>query len=152
MMIQRPRIPAIATLFLVLTVGIFFLYGLRKTSGATDAQLAELQHAVAAPNATATTWMQYAGKLQELGQYPRAAIAYRRVLEGDPYNRDARLNCALCLAKIGNADECFTFLRATLLLDPRLTLHILGRPEVGGFLADARWQTLKKDAVAQSLD
>jgi tetratricopeptide (TPR) repeat protein len=152
MMIQRPRIPAIATLLLVLTAGVFFLYGLRKTSGATDAQLAELQHAVAAPDATPATWMRYAGMLQELGQHSRAAIAYRRVLEADPYNRDARLNCALCLARMSNADECFNFLRATLLLDPRLTLHILGRPEVATFLAEGRFQTLKKDAVAQSLD
>lgn len=150
-MIQRPRIPAIATLLLVLAAGTFFLMGMRK-SGVTDAQLAQLQHAVAAPDATPATWLRYADKLQESGQFPRAAIAYRRVLESDPYNKDARLQCALSLAKAGSADDTFSFLKATLLLDPRLTLNILGRPEVATFLAEARFQSLKKDAIAQSLD
>jgi hypothetical protein len=124
---------------------------LRKT-GVTDAQLAELQHAVAAPDAPPATRLRYAEKLQQLGQFSRAAVAYRRVLDGDPYNRDARLQCALSLARLGTPEEVFSFLRATLLLDPRLTLHILGRPEVGTYLADARFQALRKEAVAQSLD
>ena len=74
------------------------------------------------------------------------------MLENDPYNRQARLQCASCLASAGNSDAFYAFLRSTLLVDPKLTLNILGRPEVGGYLGEERFVVLQKDAVAQSLD
>src|SRR5262249_55195062 len=100
-MIQRPRIPAIATLLLVLAAGILFLISLRKGGGAGDAQLAVLQQAITQPDAPTEAWVRYADKLFELGQHARAAVAYRRVLEGDPYNKQARLQCAMSLAALG---------------------------------------------------
>src|SRR4029079_4178269 len=99
-MIQRPRIPAIATLLLVLAGGVFFLMTLRKDAAASDAQLAALQQAIAQPDAPAETWIRYADKLFAMGQHARAAVAYRRVLEGDPYNKQARLQCAMSLAAL----------------------------------------------------
>ena len=151
-MIQRPRIPAIATLLLVLAAGILFLMSLRKDASAADAQLAALQQAITQPDAPAEAWIRYADKLFALGQHARAAVAYKRVLEGDPYNKQVRLQCAMSLAALGKPDDFFTFLKATLLVDPRLTLNIMGRPEVSSYLAEARFQALQKEAVAQSLD
>lgn len=149
---QRPRIPAIATLVLVLIAGIFFLGGLRKGGSAADAALAELQQKISVADAPPGVWIQYADKLQEHGQHSRAAVAYKRVLEGDPYNKHARLQCALSLAATKVSDEYYAFLRATLLVDPRLTQTIMGRPETAPYLAEERYQTLQKEAVAQSLD
>jgi len=111
-----------------------------------------LQQAIMQSDATSETWIRYADKLFELGQHARAAVAYRRVLEGDPYNKQARLQCAMSLAALGRPDDFFTFLKATLLVDPRLTLNIMGRPEASSYLAEGRFQALQKEAVAQSLD
>jgi tetratricopeptide (TPR) repeat protein len=150
-MFQRPRLPAIATLLLVLVAGIVFL-GFARRQGGVDADLAKLQRAVAQPDAKPADWLRFADKLQQTGRFAQAGVAYQRVLENDPYNREARLHCAASLAQAGNGDVFYGFLRSTLLVDPKLTLNILGRPEVGGYLGEQRFQVLQKDAVAQSLD
>jgi Flp pilus assembly protein TadD len=151
-MIQRPRIPAIATLSIVLVAGFFFLGWARRGNSADAAELAELQAEVAKPDAKPEMWLRYADKLQRVGQLTRAAAAYQQVLEKNPYHREARLNCATVLAQAGQSDTFLAFLKATLAVDPKLTLNILGRPEVGRYLNDPEFQTLQKNAVAQSMD
>jgi hypothetical protein len=150
-MFQRRRLPAIATLLIVLVGGGIFL-GLTRERGGSDAELVKLQQKIAQPDAKSADWLRYADKLQRVGQLARAGAAYQRVLEGDPYNREARLSGALCLARAGNGDAFYGFMKSTLLVDPKLTLNILGRPEAGGYLGEERFVILQKDAVAQSLD
>jgi tetratricopeptide (TPR) repeat protein len=152
MMIQRTRTPAITALLIVLAVGYFFLVGLRRAGNAADAQLAELQLAIAQPDAKPAAWLKFADKLQQLGRYSRAVVAYQHVLENDPYNRDARLQCALSLALAGNPQEFYVFMQGLLQVDPRLTLNVLQRPEVSTYLAEGRFQSLQREALAQSTD
>src|SRR5579862_6629828 len=124
MMIQRSRTPAIATLLIVLIAGVLFLGANRRANSADVAQLAALQQAVAQPSAKAADWLRYGEKLQQLEQYPRAVLAYRRVLESDPYNKQARLECATVLAVMHKADDFYTFMDATIKVDPKLALNI----------------------------
>jgi tetratricopeptide (TPR) repeat protein len=152
MMIQRSRTPAIAALLFVLVAGLFFLGAMRHPASADESQLAQLQLAVAQPDAKPATWLLYADKLQQVGQYPRAVLAYRRILETDPYNRESRLACASCLANMKKPDDFFSFMKATIQVDPKLALNIFGRPEVAGYLSEARFQALRAEAVAQSMD
>ena len=56
------------------------------------------------------------------------------------------------LALAGNADAFHTFLGQLLLIDPRLTQDILGRPEMQRFLAEDRFQSLLAQARVQSMD
>ncbi len=151
-MMQRPRLPAIAVILSVSVAGGLFLGFSRRGASPDAGELAKLQAAAAAPDARPADWQHYADKLRQLKQPARAAVAYQRALEGDPYNRDARLACATCLAQAGDADPFYAFMRSTLLVDPKLTLSVLGRPEAAAYMTADRFQTLHRDAVAQSLD
>ncbi|HVX86735.1 MAG TPA: tetratricopeptide repeat protein [Phycisphaerae bacterium] len=152
-MVERSRGPAIAVVLVVLAGAGLFLGFVRKNGGGVnDAHLRQLQQAAARPDALPATWMAYAQALEQAAQFPRAAAAYQRVLETDPYNKTARLACASCLARAGATDPFYTFMHSTLLVDPKLTLNILGRPEAARFLPEARFQTLRKDAIAGSMD
>jgi tetratricopeptide (TPR) repeat protein len=151
-MIQRSRLPAIAILLIVLVTGVLFLGATRRATSADESQLRELQLAIAQPDAKPATWMLYADKLQQLHQYPRAVLAYHRILETDPYNRQARLQCANCILALNKADDLYSFLHATILVDPKLALNIFGRSDVSPYLAETRFQNLKAEAIAQSMD
>ncbi|HVS73342.1 MAG TPA: tetratricopeptide repeat protein [Phycisphaerae bacterium] len=151
-MVERSRGPAIAIVILVLAAAGLFLGFARKHASASDARLLELQQAAAKPDALPATWLAYAQALDQARQFPRAAAAYERVLETDPYNKTARLACASCLARAGASDPFYAFMHSTLLVDPKLTLNILGRPEAAGYLPEPRFQSLHKEAIAGSMD
>jgi len=151
-MIQRSRTPAAAILFIVLAAGIFFLGISRRAGVADDAELQRLQKAVAQPNAGTAVWLEYATKLEQAGQLANAARAYQHILESDAYNAAARLQCAGCLAKVGNADELFAFLKSTLEVNPKLALNLCSRPEMARFMGELRFVALKEEAVAGSMD
>ena len=147
------RLPAGITLLSVLILGAVPLLAQRGgRGGAEEAQLSELQVAIAQPDAKPAVWLQYGQKLQSVGRYAQAALAYRRFLENDPYDRQARLQCANCLVKVGDKDEFFVFMQSTLASDPKLTLEVLTRPDVQGYLAEGRFQSLHKESIAQSMD
>ncbi|MBI4026962.1 MAG: hypothetical protein HY360_18400 [Verrucomicrobia bacterium] len=104
------------------------------------------------PEATTETWMVYAQRLSQEKRFSHAAMAYQRVLETDPYNRIANVGCASSLALTGDPERFFAFMNHLLLIEPRLILDILGRPEATPFLAAEKFQALKTEAFAQSLD
>lgn len=152
-MVYHSRLPAIVTLLTVLALGAFPLAARRsRATVADESQLTALQLAIAEPDAKPQVWLLYGQKLQSLGRFAPAALAYRRFLESDPYNRQVLLQCANCLALVGQRDEFFSFMRNVVTSDPKLALEVLGRPDVQGYLAEERFQALHKEAVAQSMD
>jgi tetratricopeptide (TPR) repeat protein len=114
--------------------------------------LAELEQAIACPDATTDTWLRYAQCLEDARRYDHAAAAYQRVLESDPYGRVANLHCAAVLALAGDGDRLLAFLTKLTQLDPRLALDVFARPELRPFLKEARFDQAHKQAVVQSMD
>ena len=154
MMIHKhPRTPAVLMLLAVIAFGSFLIYSRRSAPpGALDAKLAELQLAVAQPDAKPEVWLTYAQTLQAAKQLSRAVVAYEHFLESDPYERSARMACATCLAEIGNADAFRKFMEETIAVLPKAAVEIFNRPESAVYLADARFQALQKNAAAGAMD
>jgi hypothetical protein len=145
------------TLILVAACAISALYvfiaRVRHANGNIDQlSLVELEQKIAASDATPPIWLAYGQRLFEAGQFERAALAYQRVIDAEPFNRAARLQRALALAAGKDADGLAAFLRDQLYSDPKLAAEILSRPELHEYLSDARFATLQKDAAAQAMD
>lgn len=152
-MIQRSRKPAAAVLVAsILAAGAYTWSTGAGATGNPVTPLAELERAIADPNASLATWLLYAQRLQQEQRFSHAALAYQRVLEDDPYSRAVSLQCANALALAGDADRYHGFLSDLLLIDPRLTQDILSRPESHPFMAAERFQTLLQQARAQAMD
>ena len=152
-MTQCSRKPAVAVLLAAVLAGTVYVWhsgaGTRTGDGAA---LAELEQAIARPDATTDTWLRYAQCLHQARRFDHAVMAYTQVLENDPYRRVANLQCAAALAQLGDADRLEEFVRRLVALDPRLALDVFGRPELQPYLAGERFQQLHKHAVAQSMD
>ena len=152
-MIQRSRKPAATVLLATLIAGSVYVYTTKAASDPTDGPtLAQLEVAIADADASPETWLFYAQQLQLAGRSAHASAAYQRVLEADPFSRTANLQCAIVLAQLGDADQLHAFISQLLLLDPRLTQDILGRPETQRYLSADRFQSLLSQARVQSMD
>jgi len=152
-MIQRSRKPAAAVLLATLVAGIVYVSATTTaTPSTTSSVLAQLELAIADPDASAATWLFYAQQLQQAGRGAHAIAAYQRVLEADPFSRTANLQCAMGLAQAGDANQFYEFMSKLLLLDPRLTQDIFSRPETQRYLSEDRFQSLGSQARVQSMD
>lgn len=118
----------------------------------TGQTLAELEQAIANPDASTETWLQYGQCLQHERRYDHAVSAYQRVLETDPYSRNANFQCVAALALLGDGDRLHAFLVKLIQLDPRLALDVFARPELQPYLKQARFAQVHKQAIVQSMD
>ncbi len=151
-MIQRSRKPAAAVLLATLVTGSIYVATTTASHPTASPALAQLEVAIADPDASPETWLTYAQQLQQAGRRAHAIVAYQRVLEADPFCRTANLQCASALAQAGDTDPFYGFMSKLLLLDPRLTQDIFGRPESQRYLTEDRFQSLLSQARVQSMD
>jgi tetratricopeptide (TPR) repeat protein len=147
------RKPAIVILAASLLAAGAYVRGTRaEADHENSSSLRELEVAIANPDAGLETWLLYAQRLQEDRRFAHAAMAYQRVLESDPYSRTANLQCALAYALAGDAAGLHAFVTHLLLIDPRLAVDILTRPETQPFQTAESFQRLLTQARAQALD
>ncbi|MEI6084954.1 MAG: tetratricopeptide repeat protein [Verrucomicrobiota bacterium] len=152
-MIQRSRKPALVVLLATFVAGAAYVSSTTTDSRVSDGPtLVQLEIAIGDADATAETWLLYAQRLQQAGRLTHAAAAYQRVLEADPCSHLANLQCAVVIAQTGDADRFHEFMSKLLLVDPRLTQDVFGRPEVQRYLSAERFQTLLAQARIQSMD
>jgi tetratricopeptide (TPR) repeat protein len=150
---QRSRIPALMMLLALMAFSIGMIFARRGTAGGVpDSQLAALKAAVAKPDVKWETWLKYGQALQAAKQHKDAAVAYEQVLKIDPYQSDARRGGAFCKAILGDKDAFLRFMRETTDLAPKLAKAIFEQPYVSVYLADARFEVVRKDAIAGSMD
>jgi hypothetical protein len=112
----------------------------------------ELEQVIASGQATSQTWLAYGEHLFGTQQFARAAMAYEKVLETEPYHRPARFQRALCLARAQDSAGLLEYLRSQLHVEPKLVAELMDRPELGSFLGDASFSSLQKEARAQAMD
>jgi tetratricopeptide (TPR) repeat protein len=120
------------------------------SAGGTD--LAALEHTIAAGQATTLTWLTYGQALENAGEHARAAMAYEKVLESEPYHRSARFARGVSLAKARDRDVLLPYLQTQLHIEPKLVAELLDRPEMSPYLSDPRFLAVQKDARAQAMD
>lgn len=151
-MLQHSRKPAALVLLAMLGIAAALLLARIGPARDTDDSLDDLEIKIAQPDATPETWLAYAQRLQEVRRYVQAAAAYRHLLLIDPYDRQAKVQCATCLALAGNADEYLGFMREVVLTAPKLAVDLLSRSESQRYSADPRYAKIADDAKAQSMD
>ncbi len=158
-MLQHPRIPALVALAVTLALGSFFFWLGSAKSNATpnfsasrQASIEQLELAIANSTADATTWFFYGERLRETGRFSHAAQAYRKVLETEPYHREARFHCALSLAQSGNGDEFFAFMDDVTRNFAKMAVDIFERREVAQYLSQQRFQEMRREAQNLAMD
>jgi tetratricopeptide (TPR) repeat protein len=147
------RRPALLVLGLCALVA-FACYKAGATNGSQAAgpSLEAIERAIADPDAGADLWLLYGQRLLDDKRYGHAVMAFERVLEKDPYCRAANLHCATALSLAGDADRFYAFVEKLVLIDPRLTQDILGRPESQPYLQAERFKSVESQARVQSMD
>lgn len=145
-------------LLALMAFGVGMIFARRGNANvALQSQLDALKAAVEKPDPKPETWLKYGQALQSVKRFKEAAVAYDQVLKADPYQRDARLGCAYCRAILGQSSPSdvegyYQFMKATIEVDPKTAKAIFERPEAAVYLAQARFQSLKQDAIAGSMD
>ena len=150
---QSSRKPATAILLAALVAIAAYValtaHAARSTEGPP---IEQLEVAIANPDAGSDTWMAYAQRLLHEKRFGHASAAFQRVLETDPYSREANLGAASALALSRDSEALHTFLTHLLVVEPRLLLDFLGRPEAAPFMSEERFKLLQSRSHAQSLD
>ncbi len=114
--------------------------------------LPELERRIADAPASVEVWGVYGQRLYDAKQFDRAALAFGRVIELQPYNRPARFQRGLSLAGAGDTEGVFAYLQETLYTEPKLVVELMDRPELRPFMGDAKFAQLQKDARSQAMD
>ncbi len=150
------RIPPIGMIVAGFGLGLIYSHTIAKVRDkATDTDHAttqQLEQMIASGNAPPLTWMIYGNRLFDGGDFRRAALAYADVIKNEPFNRPARVQYALALAKGNDAERLLAFLRDQLYAEPKLAAELTNRTEVQGFLGDDRFKTVQQEANAQAMD
>lgn len=147
------RHPALLVLLACAVAGAVYLKaGTSDARQVAGADLAEIELAIADPDASGDLWLLYGQRLAEHGRYGHAVMAFEQVLGKDPYCRTANIECATAFALGGDADGLFEFVSNLVLMDPRLTQDILGRSESQPYLNEPRFKTVASQARIQSMD
>jgi len=151
------RLPSIIVLVAFATLSLTYARPWRPRGGSGNGDLAnatldQLERRIAQGITTPQTWSEYGRRLFDAGQFARAAQAYEMVIEAEPYQRPARLQCAVSFASAGDADHLFSFLRSQLHVEPKLVAELFDRAELQRYLSEPRFATLRNEARAQAMD
>jgi hypothetical protein len=150
---QHSRHPAVLVLAVCAVVVLtYFRASSSDARQQAGANLEEIELAIADPDAPGDLWLLYGERLSECGRYGHAIMAFRQVLELDPYCRPANIDCATAFARGGDADGLYEFVSELVLMDPRLTQDVLARPEFQPYLSAERFRALQSKARTQSMD
>jgi tetratricopeptide (TPR) repeat protein len=157
-MLQYPRIPALIALAVTVALGVTFFWLISaqgdamSSSDARHSTLEQLELVIASSTADAATWFFYGERLREAGRFTHAAQAYKKVLETEPYHREARFHCALSLAQAGDADKFMEFMDDVTRNFAKMAVDIFERREVAGYLSQPRFQEMRRDAQNLAMD
>jgi len=97
-------------------------------------------------------WMQYARALDSLNRHQHAAQAYQRILQIEPYNNQARYQCALALARSNDEEAYFQYMQNLVLTYPQMATEIFAQSEGQHFLTQERFRALAREARVQAVD
>jgi tetratricopeptide (TPR) repeat protein len=146
-MLQYPRIPALIALAVTVALGVTFFWLISAQGDAMSSS--DARHST---TADAATWFFYGERLREAGRFTHAAQAYKKVLETEPYHREARFHCALSLAQAGDADKFMEFMDDVTRNFAKMAVDIFERREVAGYLSQPRFQEMRRDAQNLAMD
>jgi tetratricopeptide (TPR) repeat protein len=155
-MVRYRRTPALIVVLVTAALGVGYVLAWDKVERlwkkAGDQDIASLEQKIEGGDKSAGTWLAYAEALVKAKEYGRAAAAYGEVIKADRGKKEAKFQRAICLALAGRGDELYDFLKEMVLIEPKLTMEILDRPETQKFGGEARFTALKNEARDQAMD
>jgi tetratricopeptide (TPR) repeat protein len=152
MIARYRRWPSILVLLVAAGLGTYYLRSLKAAGAGSGDSLEQLEKQIAQGHSDAKIWYSYAQRLTEAKRFEQASLAYRKVLDKEPSNRQAKFGCALSLAQAGNADEFYNYMHDLAYGEAKLAIEIFDRRECQPWLKDARFAGLQKEAKAQAMD
>ena len=151
------RMPAAIILAVIGVLGVGYVLAWdrveriwKKSPG--EQSVSALEKKIADGDKSAGTWMAYGEALAKAKDYARAAVAYKEVIRLEPVRKDAKFQCAVCLAQAGKADELHDYMKELVVAEPKLAMEILDRPEAQKFVSEERFAQLKVEARNQAMD
>jgi hypothetical protein len=145
---RHNRIPAITIIltscFLCLVLGFIF-------TDDAEVNFDELERTVTTTD-DSKVWMQYARALDSLGRHQHAAQAYQEILKREPYNNQARYQCALSFARSADEEGYFRYMQNLVLTYPQMAAELFAQPECQHFLTQERFRDLAHEARIQAVD
>lgn len=151
------RKPALIILVVATTLGVAYMVAwgqveryLKKKNG--DQSIEAIEQKIAAGDHSAQTWNSYADALLAAKQFGKAADAYKQVIALQPFKRDAKFQCGICLAHANRKEEFFAFAKEQVYSEAKLAVELLDRPEAQAFSNDPRFAALKDEARNQAMD
>jgi tetratricopeptide (TPR) repeat protein len=148
------RLPSLVVLLMVFGAGALYMhrYGRASGNGGQGIEALEALIKKQKDHPVKETWLSYAEALSSAGQFDRAAQAYKKVLELDPPNRQAKFGCALALAEAKKSEDLYAYVKDMVFAEPKLAMDVLDRPELSEFMSDGKFQALQREAKAQAMD
>jgi predicted Zn-dependent protease len=153
MVTYHRRLPAVLVLVASAALGVLYLATIgRAGAGVGGGSIEEIEQAIAGGKTDVATWTAYAQALAKGNQHARAAMAWKKVIDAEPYNRAARIGGALALAQGGTEDEFHAYMRELVYGQSKLAMEIFERAEIQPLMAKKRIADLKNEARAQAMD
>ena len=150
------RMPAVIILAVIGVLGAGYVLAWDKVEriwkkSPVEQSVEALEKKIAAGDQSAATWLAYAEALKAKDP-GRAATAYQQVIKLEPGHKEAKFQCALCLANAARANELHDFLKELVYAEPKLAMMILDRPEAQKYVSEERFALLKTEARNQAMD
>lgn len=149
---RHNRIPALLILVLAACAGAAYLRQANRAANQPRPALEVLEKKIADGTADKKDWHDYAVALAQQGKFPQATQAYRKVIELEPFNRQAKIDYVVTLANAGDKDGLGHYLKDLVYAEAKLALELFERKELKPFLADPAFENLQKEARAQAMD
>ena len=153
MMMRHRRLPTIGVLVVMIAIGAIYVRSWGRSANGAGGSLADLEKQIArGKEVPSATWSAYAQKLMEARRFDDAASAYKKVLEKESGNRNAKTGVAIALARAKNEEEFYKFMSDLTYSDAKMAMDIFDRGECQAWLSQTRFKTLQHEARAQAMD
>jgi cytochrome c-type biogenesis protein CcmH/NrfG len=158
---RYPRKPAVIVLLVSAVLGVVYVIAwsrveayYRDKNGGKSVEAIEKKIAEEKAKGTvsAVTWLAYGEALMDAKNFDKAAVAFKKVMELDPKQQEAKFKRGIALAQSGAADLFYQFQEDLVLSEPKLAYDVFQRTEAQKYLVEERFSYLAKEAKNQAMD
>lgn len=144
-----PRLPSAAILAVFVGLGVLYAAGPALSRARPDGTA---RPAGPAGTTDAATALARAEALRKDLRYTEAAAAYAKVLEREPYHREARFQRAWCLAAAGEKEAFYGVMQDLVIGEAKLSVDLFDTTVARAWLSEPRFAALAREARSQAMD
>ncbi len=148
---MRPSPRFLPAAILATSVGLGVLYAAGPALARLLSEGARENASASSKDDAATVFARAEGLRKDL-RYGDAATAYAKVIEREPYRREARFHHAWCLAAAGEREAFYGVMQDLVISEAKLSVDLLDSPVAKVWLSEPRFAALVREAHAQAKD